>query len=481
MTRRSNGVSETHVFDLDRLSFILATPLETTGDRLLITQAMSRCRQFRPSDPLELTVTGLSKPSPPVTHEPCPDSSDVLVEQLLPGAMVFVKVGGEEYRAMVPPTATTFVCRVKPMIQYSSVEIRQERCGLSSDSVTVSVKGKSGVSPSNLIDLADPMYHCARAVRVVNVDPPCWIQVWMDDLLGPVPISAQIFTTKGSLQVPVSSYLIPDRDIWVSQRPCDGKWKHSPRHRAGPFHDLPVVPIVVPVIEGATAVTVDALPGAAVSIYALNWDTWQSSFLGWGIVDPKHMRVPLFRPVTLREGLFAQQSLCAMTSRAGGLAMVKPAIHTFTLWAPLKRNSHVNNPKPVVCTAAQVTCRQDGGFVFTASAENLETKADCIYFRVDLTADWAGPPRFGAAVEGVLSAAGDGEITEQGLRVQGVAPKNTFTRPGIFDAFRSPEYWAEFVGGTGKFALDMVRFNDYLPSPEAGESDPDKEESGSHP
>ena len=474
VTRRSNGESETLVFDLDRLSFILAAPLATTGEHLLVTQAMPRCRQFQPSEPLKIEVAGQGKPPTPVAHPPCPDSTDVFVENLLPGASVFVKAGGEEFRAMVPPSATTFICRVRPMPQFSSVEIRQERCGLSSDPTTVSVKGKSGASAPNAIDLADPLFQCARAVRVLDADAPCWIQVWMDDPLGPVPISPQVYTIKDSLQVPVSPHLIPDRDIWVSQRPCDGTWARSRRrHRAGPFRDLPVVSIVVPVIEGATVVTVEAVPGASVSIFALNWDTWETSFIGSGVVDPKYNRVPLDRPATLREGLFAQQSLCAMTSPPGALSIVLPMIKVFTLAATLKRNSHLNNPKPVVCTTAKVTCRHDGGYMITASVENQETKADCIYLRVDFTADWPGPPAFGANVEGALSAAGDGEVTEKGLRVQGFPPQAIFSHGGFFDAFRSPEYWAEFLGSTGRFALDMARFNDYHPPPEAPDSDDD--------
>jgi hypothetical protein len=299
--------------------------------------------------------------------------------------------------------------------------------------------------------------------------------VWTEGLFDPLPISASIYTLHATLQVAVTPYLMPNRDIWVSQHPCDGKWKHSRRHRAGPAHDLPSVQIVVPVIDGATSVVVDATPGAAVFVYAVNWDTWKTSLIGYGVVDPKHMRVPLNRPVTMRDGLFAQQTLCERTSRPGGIAIVRPAIQVFSLTAPLKRNSHVNNPKPVVCTTAQVTCRHDGGYIFTASVENQETKADCTYFRIDFTCDWPGPPAFGAGLEGALSAAGEGEVTEKGLRTLGIPSKDDFSKSGFVDAFRDPFYWSDFVGTTGKFELNIARFKDYEPGQDAPDTDPDKD------
>ncbi len=471
ITRRTTGASETHTYDLDRLGFRLATPLAATGDGLRVTQAMPRCRQFQSSEALEISVAGQGTPPTPTAHPPCPDSTDILVEDLLPGAIVIAKIGSEEYRGMVPPTAASFICRVVPMPQLTPVEIRQERCGLVSDRVTVSVKGKSTTATIKTIDLALPLWRCARAVRVVGADAPCWLQVWMDGPGGRVPISAQIFTTDASRQVAVAPHLLNDRDIWVSELPCNGKWRNSPRYRAGPLRKLDSVPITVPLIEGATAVTVEAVAGASVSIFSLSLDTFKTSLIGSGIVDPKHMRVGLMRAITRREGLFAQQLLCTMTSTAGSLALVHPAVHTFTLPAPLKRNSHLNKPKPLICTAAQVICRHDGSFSFTLSAENMETKADCIYFRVDFTADWPGPPRFGAALEGTLSADGDGEITEIGLRTQGIPSKQSFSKAGFVDAFQSPEYWVDFVGTTGKFALDIARFSEYPALPEAPEAE----------
>jgi hypothetical protein len=134
----------------------------------------------------------------------------------------------------------------------------------------------------------------------------------------------------------------------------------------------------------------------------------------------------------------------------------------FSLGTRLQRMSRVNNPKPLICHTAVVTCRHDGRWEFTAHLENQETEADCSF---DLQFDLVGVSRpFGAVLMGQLSAAGTGRVTKIGLRIQGVPPDKTFQTTGHFHGFQDPVYWEEILSASEKFDL-IPAWQSYLPTP----------------
>jgi hypothetical protein len=437
-------------------------PLNAAGDKLEITQALMGCREWQPSDPLQVRVDPASKPGTPLLYPPCAASSEVYAENLEPGAIVTLTFLSEDFRAMVPPDATSFVFRIARLTNGGKVTVVQEKCGLTSDAATISAVEAPG--PGGLPDLEEPLYECARAVRT-RARPGTWLQVWGDSGAGPGPISALVYST-GSQRIPVAPYLIKDQMVWMASLSCgDDRWKRAPAHRVQPAPDLDAPQFSEPLVEGARSVTVDAVPGALVQIYSLSANPIQVQLLGSGVVDPLGKRVFLWRALTTRELVYPVQFLCDRTSRPGATRVPIPNTCTFYLGAPLKRLSNQSaTMKPLVCLWATVVCNHDGSWKFTAELENEEEEADVSF---DLQFDILGVnPPFGDALPGDLSAAGSGPLSKTGMRIKGIPPKDTFSDSGHFAAFRDPTYWAAVYEAGHKFNLINVAWRNYQPSPE---------------
>lgn len=462
ITRASDGSREVAVFDLDRLSFNLARPLDASGDKLEITQALMGCREWQPSDPLVVEVEAARKPGLPSLLPPCEDSIDIYATNLEPGAIVTVSFIGEDFRAMVPQDKTGFVFRITKLTAGGTVTIVQERCGLKSDPVSIKATTTSG--PYFPPDLEEPLFACARAVRV-RAKPGTWLQVWADSGTGPGPVSAQVYGV-GSSRIHVAPYLQEGREVWLASLGCGATaWKRSPGHTVQPTPDIGPPHISVPLVEGTRSVTVDAVPGALVRIHSFSANPTTVQLVGEGVVDPIGKTVSLWRALTTRELIYAVQFMCGHMSRSSAAKVPIPNTCAFYLGAPIKRlGNQSSGMKPLVCLWATVVCRHDGGWVYTAELENEETEADVSF---DLQFDITGlTPPFGAPLPGDLSAAGNGPVTKTGMRIYGIPPKKRFTRSGNFHAFRDPAYWAAVYEASHKFDLSNVAWENYLPGPE---------------
>ena len=470
--RASDGTKEVAIFDLDRLRFDLTKPLPASGDKLEITQALMGCAEWLPSDPLVVYVDPAKKPGAPTLFPPCADSIDVFASNLEPGAIVTVSFMSEDFRAMVPQDSTSFVFRISKLTAGGTITIVQEKCGLKSD--PVSIQGTTSSGPYFPPDLEEPLFECARAVRV-RAKPGTWLQVWGNSGPGPGPISAQIYCT-GSTRIYVAPYLSANQEVWLASLKCGATtWDRSPSHWVQPTPDVGPPHISVPLVEGARSVTVDAIPGALVHVYSFGGSPPKVQLLGDGVVDPIGKSVFLWRSLTTKELIYAVQFICHHMSRPSAAQVPIPNLRAFYLGAPLKRLSNQSSSmKPLVCLSATVVCRHDGGWEYTAELENEETEADVSF---DLQFDiLAVTPPFGAPLAGSLSAAGNGPITKTGLRAQGVPPKKTFSRSGHFPGFQDPTYWATVYEASHKFDLTNVAWKNYLPSPEEPEYEdkPDK-------
>jgi hypothetical protein len=129
-------------------------------------------------------------------------------------------------------------------------------------------------------------------------------------------------------------------------------------------------------------------------------------------------------------------------------------VASFSLDAPLSALSHENDPKPMVCDMAMLTCRPDGRWNFQAHLDNQETQADLSFLlevRLDF-ADSAGR-QFGDTIDGALSAAGDGPATKSGLRILGYPSGGTFLRHGVFDPFKESAYFQSVKATAARFRL----------------------------
>jgi len=472
IVRASDGSSEVAIFDLDRLRFDLTKPLAATGDKLEVTQALMGCAEWQPSDPLVIEVGPARKPGMPAILPPCQDSTDVYASNLEPGAVVTVSFMSEAFRAMVPHDKTSFVFRISRLAAGGTVTIVQEKCGLTSDPASIQAIPTSG--PYVPPDVEEPLFACARAVRV-RARPGTWLQVWGNRGPGPGPISEQVYST-GSSRIYVAPYLSDGQEVWLTSLECGAtSWKQSPSHWVQPTPDIGPPHIAVPLVEGARAVTVDAIPGAFVHIYSFSSASGplKVELLGSGVVDPIGRSVFLWRALTTKELIYAVQFMCDQMSRSSAAHVPIPNVRAFYLGAPLKRLSNQSSSmKPLVCLWAIVVCRHDGGWEYTAELENQETEADVSF---DLQFDILGvTPPFGAPLAGSLSAAGDGPITKTGLRIHGIPPKKQFARSGQYAGFQDPTYWAAVYAASHKFDLTNAAWRNYLPSPE----EPDYEDTG---
>jgi hypothetical protein len=444
----------------------LLAPIAASGDKLTITQSTPRCREALPSDELMVVAGPAQKPATPTLLPPCPNAVDLYAAGLEPDALVTVSFMGDEFRAMVPPGQTTFTFRIARLTAGGTVRIFQEKCGLKSDTMTIRVT--TGDGPFFAPDLVEPLFGCARVVRAA-AKPGTWLQVWGDRGTGPAPISDQVYAT-GSMRIYVTPYLSEKQDVWLASLECgSSSWTRSPSHEVQKTPDIGSPEIVVPLVDGAMTVTVDAIPGAWVDVYSLSSTPLKVERIGAGVVDPKGRAVPLWRPVTTKELIYVMQSLCDRTSRPSGMHRAIPAVTAFHLGLPIKRLSNQNHMKPLICLSATVVCRHSGGWEYTAELENQETEADCDF---DLQFDLIGPsPAFGKPLQGQLSAAGDGSVTQIGYRIHGVPPKRSFAITGHFAGFQDPAYWQTVYEGAHRFDLTNVAWRDYKGTPEAPDTE----------
>jgi len=464
--RRSDGSTETSTFDLDRLNFVLGAPFSNQGDKLEIRQAMHDCRERQPSDPLHVDVAPAQKPGTPALMAPCPGSVDVFVTNLEGGCLVKVTYKGKTYRGTVPPSATSFVCRLPTLDATETITAVQERCGLVSDAGSTTVPG-IGFVLGLLPDLVEPLFGCARVVRA-RAMPGAWLQVWVRTPLGPMPISNQIFATKDSVRIHVAPYLNQGQEVWLSYLLCAGAaWVESPHHFVGAAPHLGPVNIILPLIENTSSVTVDAVPGAAVNVFAITGMPIKVELIGSGYVDPLVRHVGLTRLLTPKDVVYAEQWLCSERPGVGGLRTVLPSVRHFSLLAPKSRLSTRNNPKPVILLTANVTLRHNGFYQFTAFVENQETEAEC---SVDVQFSLSG---VSAPFAKILSADLSAKGSKGGLALKGVPSSASLFDQKTFDGFMNPIYWEEVLGATGTFEL-LAAWKDY----EGYAEEPDYEEKG---
>ena len=450
--RRSNGATETSTFDFERLYFVLGTPLSNQGDRLEITQDMGLCRERRPSDPLEVNVGPATKPRTPVLMAPCADSVDVFVTNLEGGCRVALTYKGKTYRGTLPPSSTSFVFRLPTLTANETITAVQERCGLTSDPGSTSVTGINSIV-GFVPDLVEPLFGCARVVRA-RAMPGAWLQVWTQTPAGRAPISAQVFATGDSVRIHVAPYLNEGQEVWLSFLLCGGSWSESSVHRVAPRPHLGPVNIILPAIENTDHVTVDAVPGAAVNVYAVTGMPIKVALIGSGYVDPLVRRVGLTRLLTVKDVIHAEQWMCGERPGVGGMRTVLPSVRHFSLLAPKTSLSKRNDPKPVVLHTANVTLRHNGAWQFTAFVENQEPESDC---SIDVQFTLSGvTTAFGLVLQADLSAKG----AKKGLALKGIAPSASLVKQGTFDGFKNPVYWEEVLGATGTFEL-VAAWKDY--------------------
>ncbi len=317
--KRTAGPTETAGFDLDRLRFVLSTPL-VKDEFISGNQAMPDCQRDG-TEGVALQV------GPPEALQPgigplCVGTDAVTVSNLQSGAVVHFDVNGTSYDLMPPPDETNYSFDIDPPLPAGTATVTQEICGLVSAPTVVSITAMPPImtKPS----LLTPLYACARSVTVKDVHPGAEVQVFAKTPTGIGPISLPKVFLSTVDTVDVSPHLALDDFVWAVERGC-GSGQDSDQQRVVPH--LPIVPpeIPGPVESGATNVTVKGvIPTATVSIFLLEHDAWK--VIGYKAhADGQTTVVHLDRAVKTRDQLAATQAYCSLTTGRGPtVTVVKP-------------------------------------------------------------------------------------------------------------------------------------------------------------
>lgn len=461
VSQQSSGASQSATFGLERIVFRLSTPIPPAGDRLVVSQAMPWCE--RQGEPLEVRCPPATAPAPPGVESPCPGTPLIALDGLEPGCQISVQVNGETYLGIIPHDTPSWQVEVAPVPPDAVIRVVQERCGLASTPVTeVRARQLLVTGPPSL---AEPLFGCARVVRVVGATAGAWVRVWASGPNWKGPISRVVRARSDTFQVQVSPYLQLDHQVWVEELACGGPWLASDRKNVV---DPPVVlppSIAAPPVAGSWQVQVDAIPGAYVEVFDA-----EGRHLGSGVVDPNDRTVWLDSPVPADGYVTARQTMCHLTSERGPSAPIVPPERTFSLVSPIVWPASTAVGEEVMCDSAHVVCRHDGTWELTAHFENKAKEADVqLIFGFALVPK--GTPPFGVTHDVDLSAAGDGRVTRIGFRVLGIPPARTVNRRGVFPAFRDPYYWASVVLPAHEQFTMLAAWQRY---PEPSPDDPDE-------
>ncbi len=462
----AGGAADKATFDRSNLTFLLAQPLPKQGETLHVTQEVGKACERKISASLDLKVLPSKRPAPPGVLSLCPGAIQVAVTNLVPGAVVTISVNQKPFNGVAPADKTSATFEVDPIPASAIVEVTQQNlCGQLSDKTTVPVSPFGPTKPQ----LDEPLLECARVVRVEDAQPGAYLQVFAQTgAAAPRPISARVTALVKSVRIAVTPNLIKGDSIFVSQLACSGDWEPSKKVtvKAAPAQQL-AIPFPV---EGDDYVIVQALAGSHVDIFTQPQGAPAPIFLGGGDVDPAVQRIDLSRPLTLADKLSGIQTLCAVSKKTEGLVPVLPATKTFTLAAPISRESTTNAHLPLVWDTGTLVCHHDGSWKLTAHIVNQEPDADVDFtFQVKLAFKDAAGHHFALSRDAQLSASGNGEVTMIGYRTLNVPPEKTFTIQDDHNPFRDPSYWSNILKTTAVFDLpaELVFWTTY-----AGTGDP---------
>ena len=267
--RLSDGSTETSTFDSSTGSTSCsAHPSRTRGDKLEIRQAMRDCRERQPSDPLLVDVAPAEKPGTPALMAPCPGSVDVFVTNLEGGCRVKVTYKGKTYRGTVPPSATLVrlssatAGRNRNDHRGSGTMRARQRCRIHDGPRDQLCTRAAAGSGGTLVRLRSrrPRAGDARGLAAglgQNASRPDADQQSdiCDEGLGSHPRRPISQRRPGSL---ARLFVVRRRRVGRIPPPC--RRCGSPPG-SGEYHFA--------AIENTSSVTVDAVPGAAVNVFAI--------------------------------------------------------------------------------------------------------------------------------------------------------------------------------------------------------------------
>jgi hypothetical protein len=346
---RSQGPTESGIFDLSSLWFDLSKPL-VDGETVTLVQSFTKCkrqgkpgqRRVQPAQPVEV---------PSISGTLCAGSTRVPVVGLVPGAQVRIIVDTTmTYLAQTPPGVTSFVFDLgDPLPAGKSVTVQQERCNIwgktQSPPVYVGPQEQITLKPA----VVAPLYDCARAVFVRDIHPNAQVMVFARRGGVNFPISGFVTIPADTGSVPVSPYLHAGDQVSVSEWGCGNQRLDSAAVTVGQQPKLGPVGITgyrrSRIYAGATSVVVTgAEPGALIQVYAVA-STGQQAFLAQAVGDPSGKTiVTLPRALTTNDRLTASQTLCNDTSAFTNPPVAVIAIPSLPDWL----DAHVKIARSII-------------------------------------------------------------------------------------------------------------------------------------
>jgi hypothetical protein len=298
-------------------------PLKT--GKLVVRQEMPRCRMK--SADATFTVEPPGQPSrPAVTQQLCPKVLSFTASQLTPGGTLHiirhVQTGsGENSSNEVGSAGIAYETQQIDLpadIELTDpaglvyLDVTQDICTVSSPSTAVSVATSGG--PYGAPKVVEPVYDCARALRISGAHPGSCVQALDGATKAPlsdiIPAPAADFLLK--LWFPAHAGMT----IVVAQTGCNADG-YSGAVRVNALPDLPQPHIQSPIRPGAISVVLSGiLPGARVYVLVdgaprMQMDSWSYS-LAIYLPGP---------PLQDGQQMFARQSLCDKISRSQGLSV----------------------------------------------------------------------------------------------------------------------------------------------------------------
>lgn len=460
--RESDGLKETAAFDRDSLWFQLSKPFPDSGDMIYVTQAMPRCEK-QASDPVIKKIAHAKAPDPLDVDKPCSGSLLVHIRNLRPGAKLTVNAPDSSPLVyIVPPGITTWDVPVNPLPALTTITFTMEICTFTTSTTVDVVDDLPNTAPIVLPEL----FNCGRAVSV-KTTAGAFLEVWGDFGSGPTQLSPRVHARSAIRTVGVSPFLTVLEKVWAKQLQCEGGWIEGPAIDVKDIPRLDPIELQEPLIEGYRVVLPrNALSGAHVTVWASDRSGSLPRIIGERNVTNADPVVPLVRPLTTDDIVWAIQETCSLPVNEENTPRypVMAGVMRFTMPRQMEQESQSLGGKVIIHTGV-LECRFIGSrWSLVVDAENTDPGYDCgLIVGVDLKLP--DPLKFGEHIDIDLAAAGG---LPQGLASLGYPSHWTATRYGTFTLLGNPAFWLEVLNATASWNM-LGAWRNYSPVPDKPE------------
>lgn len=309
---RSAGPNLQACFDETSLRFTV-NPGLVDGETITAEQFFLNCEAF--SDMSDPVSVGPAEPVPPpqVQGPICVGATSIRLHNVLYGSRIRILYGGAEIGIAEAPEEGTYDFPIPPLAapghHGGSITAQQELCGhWSVESAPVAVHTVPEDLPRP--EIAEPLFECAAAVHVRNLQPGARVYV-ISDMLGAPIGEMQVFADEAT--VPVAPLLMPGDHISAYQVGCGKQSDSSDPVEVQPLPEQLEPPSVkAPLYSCNTAVIVlDAVPGARVDVFV------NGVIRGTALAGAGETSVPLAGGLQVGDYVQARQRICDRVTEPG--------------------------------------------------------------------------------------------------------------------------------------------------------------------